>query len=356
MSKVHQLRSSLSGLPAIGGIILPIAAAVVTLVVFLFSFTTIDPGQVAVRVNNLTGGQEAITQPGLALRVPMLHSLHVIEARPQSFSMKGSQSVDALNVTQLTVRASDGSNFHFDEFTLIFQIKGDEAVQSVRDAGIGDGYLEWMKPFARSVLRDEFGRESTIDVSDPSRYGGAASRSKDRLNEILGPHGILVSQLVTPRPKFNEKYESAIEQRNALGNQLEVITSNLRTAETARSRELAEVDQQQNKIIQERRAALESELAEAVAKQAGTKRETDTYRIETVAQGQASLSASTRRALELQGELDAMYSARKAEIDAFRTQPVERVMERLGERLKGITIDIQPWANDATPSRVKLDQ
>lgn len=342
--------------PDLGGIVMPLLAGVSTLGILLFSFTTIDPGQVAVRVNNLTGSQEAITQPGLALRFPILHSLHVIDARPQSFSMKGPQNVDALNVSQLTVRASDGSNFHFDEFTLIFQIKGDEAVGAVTDAGAGEGYQEWMKPFARSVLRDEFGRESTIDVSDPSRYGGAATRSQDRLNEVLGPHGVLVTQLVTPRPKFNENYEAAIEQRNALGNQLEVINSDLKMAETARSRELAEVDQQQNKLIQERRAQLESELASAVARQAETKRETDTYRIETVAQGQASLSANTRRATELQGELDAQYSARKAEIDAFRTQPVERVMERLGEQLKGITIDIQPWSNDATPSRIKLDQ
>ena len=48
--------------------------------------------------------------------------------------------------------------------------------------------------------------------------------------------------------------------------------------------------------------------------------------------------------------------SRKAEIDAFRTQPVERVMERLGERLVGITIDIQPWSNDTVPSRLQVER
>ena len=86
------------------------------------------------------------------------------------------------------------------------------------------------------------------------------------------------------------------------------------------------------------------------------KREADAYRIDRVAAGQAALSASTRRATELAGELDAKYQSKRAEIDAFRTQPVERVMERLGERLEGVTIEIQPWAQDATPTRVKLDQ
>ena len=30
-------------------------------------------------------------------------------------------------------------------------------------------------------------------------------------------------------------------------------------------------------------------------------------------------------------------------------------MERLGERLKGVTIEIQPFRNDGTPQRVQLE-
>ena len=30
-------------------------------------------------------------------------------------------------------------------------------------------------------------------------------------------------------------------------------------------------------------------------------------------------------------------------------------MERLGQQLEGVTIDIQPWSSDATPQRIKLD-
>ncbi|HGG56212.1 MAG TPA: hypothetical protein ENK31_00260 [Nannocystis exedens] len=75
-----------------------------------------------------------------------------------------------------------------------------------------------------------------------------------------------------------------------------------------------------------------------------------------VGEGQAELAAATRRAEELKGQLDANIRTRKAEIDAFRTQPIERVMERLGERLKGVTIAIQPYADDSTPSRVQMQQ
>ncbi|MEM9491245.1 MAG: hypothetical protein AAGC55_19005, partial [Myxococcota bacterium] len=115
-------------------------------------------------------------------------------------------------------------------------------------------------------------------------------------------------------------------------------------------------DRDQNRIIQQRKAEFEAALATAVTEQAQAIRVVDTMRIEKLGAGRAALSAAERQAVELRGELDAAYQTRKAQIDAFRNQPVERVMERLGERLKGITIAIEPWADDASPSRVQLEQ
>ena len=76
---------------------------------------------------------------------------------------------------------------------------------------------------------------------------------------------------------------------------------------------------------------------------------------EKLASGQASRSAAESTAQQLKGQLDAQYQSKKAEIDAFRNQPVERVMERLGERLKGVTIEITPVRTDGTPQRVQLE-
>ncbi len=332
-----------------------ILAALLTLVLLTFSVVDLEPGQAAVRVNNVTGAQTALTTPGWTTRLPFIHTVHILDAAPHTFSMQGDETVDQLHVERLTIRASDGSNFHFEDTTIIFQLRAAEAVTAVRDGGPGDGYLTWLKPYVRSILRDEFGRESTIDVSDPTTYETATQRAKDRLNEVLNPHGILVAQLVTPRPKFNDAYEHAIEERNALGNQEQVIKSNLDRASTERERRLAEVDQEQNHQIQERRAALESDLAKAITSQAQAKREADTYHIEKIAAGQAALSAAEGRAQQLEGELDAKYSARKSEIDAFRSQPVERVMEKLATRLANVTIHIQPYADDATPSRLSVE-
>src|SRR5262249_35824717 len=162
-------------------------------------------------------------------------------------------------------------------------------------------------------------------------------------------HGIEVTSIVTPRPRFSKEYEDLIESRNQTENQLAVIDSELQRAQTERDRKLAEVERDQNKIIQTKRAELESQLATAVTTQTQTHGEVDTYKIEKVASGQAARSAAKSKSDELKGQLAAEYQGKQAQIEAFRNQPVERVMERLGERLKGVTITIQPFRNDGSP-------
>jgi hypothetical protein len=334
-----------------------IAGAAICVVLIAFNTCAeVEPGQVAVRVNNVTGNVETLTRPGLILALPFgVHDTYLVDTSSQTFHMKGDRNVDDLNVRELTVRASDGSEFVFNDTTILYRVIPDRGADVIRDSGHDHRFRMWMLPYARSILRDEFGRESTISVSDPSHFGEATSRATQRLNSLLNPHGLEVTSIVTPRPRFNNEYETLIESRNETENQMSVIASELQRAETDRARRLAEVDRDQNKIIQEKRAVHEAQLATAVTEQTQTRREVDSYKIEKIAAGQAALSAQQRTAQELKGQLDAQYLARKAEIDAFKNQPVERVMERLGERLEGVTIQIQPWSNDASPARVQYE-
>ena len=134
---------------------------------------------------------------------------------------------------------------------------------------------------------------------------GRGPRASKRLNKLLGEHGIEVTSIVTPRPRFSKEYEDLIESRNQTENQLAVIDSELQRAKTERDRKLAEVERDQNKIIQTKRAELETALATAVTAQTQTHREVDTYKIEKVAAGQAARSAAKGKADELKGQLDA---------------------------------------------------
>ncbi|MCE9578819.1 MAG: hypothetical protein K8W52_37185 [Deltaproteobacteria bacterium] len=347
----------LKSLTAQGGKLWLVGAVACVLIIGLRACSSIDPGQVAVRINNATGAVETITQPGLIMQLPFgVHSVYRLDASQQTFHMHGDKDVSALEVAELTVRASDGSNFEFSDTTVLFQILGSRAEDVVRDSGVADRYRMWMVPYARSILRDEFGLLSTITVSNPAKFGEATEKARKRLNDLLNPHGIEIVSIVTPRPHFSPEYEALIEARNQTENQLTVIDSELQRAATDRQRQLAEVERDQNKIIQEKRAALENQLATAQTAQIQTKREVDSYKIDKIAAGQAALSGAQQTAEALTGQLAAQFETKRAEIDAFRNQSVERVMERLGERLEGVTINIQPWASDANPKRVQYEQ
>jgi regulator of protease activity HflC (stomatin/prohibitin superfamily) len=335
-----------------------IAGAALTLALIgMRSCSSIDPGQVAVRVNNATGGVETVTQPGMILRLPFgIHSVYRLDASQQSFHMKGDSDVNDLEVRHLTVRAKDGSNFVFGDTTILFQLIGSQANSAIDDAGLAHRYRMWMIPYARSILRDEFGQLTTIQASNPADFDKATNNAKTRLNKLLNPHGLEIVSIVTPKPNFSDEYENLIEARNQTENQLAVIDSELQRAATDRQRQIAEVQRDQNQAIQEKKADLESQLAVAQTKYTQTRRDVDSYKIDTIAKGQADLAAAQRTAEELKGQLTAQYQQKKAEIDAFRNQPVERVMQKLGEKLEGVTIKIQPWASDASPKRVQYEQ
>ena len=330
--------------------------ALVLALMAMHSCASVEAGQVAVRVNNITGSMEVITQPGLIMRLPFgIHDVYIMDVSPQTFHMRGTKNESVLVAKELQVRASDGSNFAFNDTTILFRAIPGKADETLRDSGLDHAYYEWMLPYARAILRDEFGRESTLGVSNPTTFGQAEDRAKQRVNKLLGEHGVEVTSIVTPRPRFSKEYEDLIEARNQAENQLSVIDSDLQRAKTERDRKLAEVERDQNKIIQTKRADLEAALATAVTTNTQTHREVDSYKIDKLAAGEAAKSASTSQAAELKGQLEAEYTSRRAQIDAFRNQPVERVMQRLGERLKGVTIDIQPYRQDGSPQRVQLE-
>jgi regulator of protease activity HflC (stomatin/prohibitin superfamily) len=334
-----------------------IAAAVLVIVIVGFrSCASVEAGEVAVRVNNITGSREVITQPGVIVRLPFgIHDVFILDVSPQTFHLRGDRTKGPLEVRELDVRAADGSSFAFNDTTILFRPIPGKAGETMRDSGLGHSYYEWMLPYTRSIMRDEFGRESTIGVSNPTTFGEAEARAKQRLNKLLGEHGIEVTSIVTPRPRFSKDYEDLIEARNQAENQLAVIDSELQRAKTERDRLLAEVERDQNKLIQTKRAELEAQLATAVTTQTQVRREADAYKIDKVASGEASRSAAKSSATELKGALSAEYAAKKAQIDAFRNQPVERVMQRLGDRLKGVTIEIQPFQQDGQPKRIQLE-
>src|SRR5262245_8004153 len=112
------------------------AAALVVVILCFRSCASIEAGEVAVRVNNVTGSREVITQPGLIMRLPFgIHDVFKLDVSPQTFHLRGPVNKGPLEGKELDVRASDGSNFAFNDTTILFKAINGKADLSIRDSG-----------------------------------------------------------------------------------------------------------------------------------------------------------------------------------------------------------------------------
>ncbi|MBN1946106.1 MAG: hypothetical protein JW797_10545 [Bradymonadales bacterium] len=330
--------------------------AIVLLILLFSSFRQIEPGEAGIRVNRLTGNEKLIDKPGLVVDLPLFHDLYIVDTSPQTLRLEGTTiSPDTTVIPRLTVRANDGSNFWFERLTIQYEVITDQAITVLHERGEGTAFREWMVPAVRSVLRDEFGRQSTRDVSNPATYTDATAEAQAQLNTVLNPHGIRVLNVDTPEPRFNPQYETTIEQRNQANNQLRVIEEELTRARTERERRLAQVDQARNATYQQRRAEQEGNLRQFLADQERRLAQAQANLTRMEGQAQAIYNNTAARADELRQQMEAEIGRTQAQINALQTNSTEAVMRQLARRLEGIRIQVLPYRHDATPETIRLD-
>lgn len=314
----------------------------------------IAPSQVGVVVNYLTGKEEVVVQPGYCFYMPFIEEVFILDKSQQRFVMAGDRYIDANHVPRLTVRASDGSSFYFEEIPIQYQILPGEAAAVLRDSGPGEGYKqEWIKAHARSILRDEFGRFTAVDAANPTVFDQARIEAKKRLNETLNPHGIEVVLIGTPNPKFDRAYEDAIEQRKSADQEVERLQAKLEQLEQERDQKLAQVQREKQVENNELVGELTKEQLEAQRQATETRKRAEAYAAERSFAGAAELEQLTATARGL----EAKYRA-EAEGIASRAQALEQrgevvVREALIEKLLGIKFTLVPYSRDPEPKRLE---
>jgi regulator of protease activity HflC (stomatin/prohibitin superfamily) len=275
-----------------------------------FGLVEIQPGEAAVVYNttNLSlfgDAQRVVREQGTFGFIPFLQRVVVVDIRPQVLLMEGDQDVDINHVKRLTVRAKDGSSLWFDRLEIHYQANAAQADVLIAHHGLGDGYKEHALPVhAREVLRNEFGRYSFLEVADPSTYGRATAQAKLVLNERLAPYGVVLNQIITPKPRFVPDVEAAIEARQTAEQEVIVQREKRLRLEKQRDRQVQDVRQVKNSEEKSLLANLEGRLKEAENTAVATRREADKYAINLVATCEA--------------DRDAMVTRAKANEDAYR--------------------------------------
>ena len=315
---------------------------------------TIEADEVGVVVNYLTGNEEVITQPGYKIFIPFVEEVYTFDRQTQLFTMEGRKHKHDNHVPYLTVRANDGSNFRFDELTILYEIIPGEAATVLHDSGPGTGFKEeWIKAYARSVLRDEFGRYSAVDVADPTVYQAAPNAAKERINELLKPHGLSIVRINTPNPKFDEKYEEAIERRKEADQEVERLIAEGERLDQLREQRLAAVAKEKEVERQQLNGELKKQLLAAQERLIAVKKNADVYATERLgdAQAQQSQLLALARGLEAKYTKEAEGIAEKAQALEERGEVVVR--EAIIQKLMNIQFTLVPYSRDPMPKRLE---
>ena len=274
------------------------------------------PGRSAVRVNNVTGSMEVITQArGLvATSLPFgIHDVYhrarchawqsVSPARHREQQERARGREGAARSARPTARASTSTTLRSCSAR-----SPARRTRTLRDSGLGHAYATsgCCRARARSCAT-EFGRESTISVSNPTSVRARPRIARaSGVNKLLGEHGIEVTSIVTPRPRFSKEYEDLIENRNQAENQLAVIDSDLQRAKTggaiASSARGGRARSEEQDHPDPARRSSRPQLATAVTTQARRRTaRSATYKIEKLAAGEAARSAAKSKAGRAQG-------------------------------------------------------
>ena len=277
----------------------------------------IEPGEVAV-IYNTTGvvlfGAErrVIREQGTVGYFPWFQRVETLDIRPQILTMEGDRDpsderkLDDLRsrdgrppskVRRLTVRANDGSNFWFGKLEIHYQLDAAKADVIIEQHGRGDAYKsKAVLTHSREVLRDEFGRYSFLQAADPSTYSKATSLSKNTLNGRLKPTGIEISQILTPKPSFDQKVETAIKERQTAEQAVLVNAKQRERLGKEKDRKIQEIRETKNAEFQTLLADLAANQQQAQNKLVSVQREADMYSIGRLAEAKAVHAEKVTRA------------------------------------------------------------
>jgi len=310
--------------------------------------------EAAVLITYLSGNKEVITDPGLRIYVPGVQELVKFDKSSQVFTMEGSDHQGPNHVPRLTVRANDGSNFWFEELEILYQIIPEKADVLLEDSGAGDGFKQnWIKAYARSVLRDEFGRFSAIDAADPTKYKDASLGAQKRLNDLLEPHGLKVTRVITPKPRFDAAFEKAIEDRKVANQEVQVQREKQEQLTQERERRLATVLKEKEIEMQALTGDLMRELLGAEQEAIRLQLSANAYAIEQRNQGEAQRDEMLAQARGLEAKYTKEAEGLLAQAEALEERGRVIVREALVDRLADIRFTFLPYSRDPEPQRLE---
>lgn len=335
------------------------AALILILVItgFLTSYTYVEPKEVAVIKNNLTGTEQVREESGLVVHLPYgLTDVFLLDRTVQVFSMtRSARGGDRRSVDNVKIKVADGSNVEVD-VDVNYKIIPSESAKIIRRVGPGYAFKNKMiRSYARAVLRERYGTLTLENVADPSTRTTQNVLVKKSLNESLRPFGIEVTLVNTTNFIFNAKYERLVKEKKSAAQDFINQAAAQQQAVKEQQTKLAAAGREKNNALIDAGGSAKKRIveADAKAKQLVARAKGEAYSKRLEGDRMFEVAKNEAKAIETEGMSTAAGIRKLA--DAYESGGIGLVKEALARKLAGVRINGRPYSLSERIDRLSID-
>ncbi|MFQ5862596.1 MAG: SPFH domain-containing protein [Candidatus Brocadiales bacterium] len=284
----------------------------------------VEPDEVGIVVNNLTGNVKAIDRAGIIIYIPILQDVYVLDKKEQVLRMSSDNiTPEYPKGNPLWVKSIDGGDVALDLLVRYIMIP-EKAGFVITDSGVGNKYKEkWMYDYIRAVLRYNMGELLIEDFPNSAKRDRKASQAIKEINEVIEPRGIKVTAINILDYRYYKEYWEKILARRLADKEVEVQIDRAEAARENRRRVRIEEGRRMDTEVSRFRGDLNKKEIRADAKAEQMRRDADAYYWKVTIDGDAQFE-------KLRQESVAVLAEKKSEAEGILA--LRRALEREGGR------------------------
>lgn len=187
------------------------------------SWKEIAADEVAVVVNNLTGGIKLINRAGAILYYPFIQDIYILDKREQILKMTAAE-IDEKHPQgiPLIVKSIDGGDVVLD-LQIQYRLNADFAVHVVQNTGVGDIFFKqkWLYDYTRTICYYCYGELTLGEFPVASLRDQKAQKALEEINKMLAVHGFYVTSINLSDYRYYREYAEKIQERRLADKEVE---------------------------------------------------------------------------------------------------------------------------------------
>lgn len=276
------------------------------------SWKEIAADEVAVVVNNLTGGIKFINRAGAVLYYPFIQDIYVLDKREQILKMTAAE-IDEKHPqgNPLMVKSIDGGDVVLD-LLIHYMLRPEYAVYVVQNTGVGDIFKQkWLYDYSRTICYYCYGELTLGEFPIASKRDIKAQKAKEEINKMLEIHGFTVTSIDLSDYRYYREYAEKIQERRLADKEVEEQKTRAEAAKENQRRVVVEETKKLEVEVARFRGECDKRIMDARGSGEAKKQDAEAYLIRARFEADAEYERLAR-------EADAILATLKTEAEGVR--------------------------------------